>query len=171
MIHVSWDLQLEYIIGAAAVSRSWTGYLRTMLVRDGAPLPAFFTEIEVPGWPYTFDVLALVLLLLLSAIQASGIGKSARLNMGVVTISVTTLLIFIFGGIPEINPANYTPFMPFGMNGVLAGSAVIFFSYVGFDAVTSTAEELIQHGSVFAVDSTQSPHPRPSRPHLRFQIC
>ena len=154
---IGWDLVLEYAVGAATVSISWSGYVVSLLNEFGIRLPAQlvsspFEALKLPdgtmiqGWinlPAVFIVVAISILLMV------GIQESARANAVIVVIKVTVVLVFIGLGWLYINRANYHPFIPpnqgafgqFGWSGIMAGAGTIFFAYIGFDAVSTAAQE------------------------------
>jgi len=161
---IGWDLILEYMVGAAAVSVGWSSYLMgliqditgtkemsaTVKALTSAPL-AFDTETQtfavIPGaW---INLPAVLILAALTLLLVVGISESAKFNAAMVVIKVAVILIFIFSLISKVDPANYTPFFPenegkrekFGVTGMLTGATVVFFAYIGFDAVSTTAQE------------------------------
>jgi APA family basic amino acid/polyamine antiporter len=140
---IGWDLILEYAVGAGAVAVGWSGYLRVILDGLGVHLPAALTHApgSVPG--AIIDLPALLIVLVVSAVLYVGISESARLNSIIVAIKLTVIGIVIMVGAFYVQPSNWTPFFPFGWPGVMKGAAVIFFAYVGFDAVSTVAEEVI----------------------------
>lgn len=89
-----------------------------------------------------FNLPALVIMLLITTVLSFGVRESARANNVMVVIKVTVVLLFIFVGVRHVQPANWQPFMPFGMEGVFGAAAIVFFAFIGFDAVTSAAEEV-----------------------------
>jgi APA family basic amino acid/polyamine antiporter len=130
---IGWDLVLEYAVGAAAVAVGWSGYLRVILKGIGINLPAALTHSpgSTPGG--IIDLPALLIVLAVSGVLYVGISESARLNSIIVALK---LLFFV-------RPANWTPFAPLGWSGMMKGAAVIFFAYIGFDAVSTAAEEVV----------------------------
>jgi len=140
---IGWDLVLEYAVGAAAVAVGWSGYLRVILSGLGVQLPN--SLIHAPGSApgAIIDLPALLIVLLISAILYIGISESARINSIIVTIKlIVVVLVIVIGGF-YIRPANWSPFAPMGWGGVMKGAAVIFFAYIGFDAVSTAAEEVV----------------------------
>jgi APA family basic amino acid/polyamine antiporter len=141
---IGWDLILEYAVGAGAVAVGWSSYLRVILDGLGIHLPAALTHApgSFPG--AVVDLPALVIVLVVSAVLYIGISESARLNSIIVAIKLTVIAIVIAVGGFYVRPSNWSPFFPFGWPGVMRGAAVIFFAYVGFDAVSTAAEEVIE---------------------------
>jgi basic amino acid/polyamine antiporter, APA family len=140
---IGWDLVLEYAVGAAAVAVGWSGYLRVILAGLGVQLPG--SLIHAPGSApgAIVNLPALLIVLVISAILYIGISESARLNSIIVSIKlVVVVLVIVIGGF-YIKPANWSPFAPMGWGGVMKGAAVIFFAYIGFDAVSTAAEEVV----------------------------
>jgi APA family basic amino acid/polyamine antiporter len=154
---IGWDLVLEYAVGAATVSISWSGYVVSLLRDFGIVLPGQFLAgpfepVHVPGGPDIQGIVnlpAMFILVCISLLLMSGIKESARVNAVIVVIKLLVVVVFIFLGWRFINPANYTPFIPqnegefgrFGISGIMAGAGTIFFAYIGFDAVSTAAQE------------------------------
>ncbi|HJU12523.1 MAG TPA: amino acid permease [Candidatus Binataceae bacterium] len=138
---IGWDLVLEYAVGAAAVAVGWSGYLNVILRGMGIHLPEALTHAPAVGG--IVDLPALLIVLLISAVLYIGISESARLNSVIVVIKLCAIAVVIIGGLFFVRPANWSPFAPFGWSGVMKGAAVIFFAYIGFDAVSTAAEEVI----------------------------
>ena len=141
---IGWDLLLEYGLAAAAVSVGWSGYFQSLLAGFGIALPAALTAAPgaLPGVTTLINLPALVIMLLLTAMLGWGVRESARLNNIMVAIKVGVVLLFIIFGARHVQPANWQPYMPFGYHGMLSAAALVFFAFIGFDAVTSAAEEV-----------------------------
>ena len=141
---IGWDLLLEYGLAAAAVSVGWSGYFQSLLAGFGITLPAALTAAPgaLPGVTTFINLPALVIMLLLTAMLGWGVRESARLNNIMVAIKVGVVLLFIVFGARHVQPANWQPYMPFGYHGMLSAAALVFFAFIGFDAVTSAAEEV-----------------------------
>lgn len=141
---IGWDLLLEYGLAAAAVSVGWSGYFQSLLAGFGITLPAALTAAPgaLPGVTTFINLPALVIMLLLTAMLGWGVRESARLNNIMVAIKVSVVLLFIIFGARHVQPANWQPYMPFGYHGMLSAAALVFFAFIGFDAVTSAAEEV-----------------------------
>jgi basic amino acid/polyamine antiporter, APA family len=139
---IGWDLVLEYAVAAAAVAVGWSGYLNVILIGMGIHLPAALTHAPAAGHLLQIDLPALLIVLTMSAVLYIGISESARLNSIIVMVKLTAIAVVILVGMFYVRPANWTPYAPFGWNGVMRGAAIIFFAYIGFDAVSTAAEEV-----------------------------
>lgn len=138
---IGWDLILEYTVANAAVSIGWSGYIVSLLQSVGINLPpALVNPPGVNGG--IINLPAIFIIGLITTLLVRGVKESARLNNIIVGIKVTVVLLFIIIGVSHVNPANWRPFMPFGWSGVFQGAAIIFFAYIGFDAVSTAAEEV-----------------------------
>jgi len=140
---IGWDLVLEYAVGAAAVAVGWSGYLRVILAGLGLHLPDAITHAPGSAPGGIIDLPALLIVLVVTAVLYVGISESARVNSIIVAIKLAVIGLVIVVGIFYVRPANWTPFAPMGWPGVMKGAAVIFFAYIGFDAVSTAAEEVV----------------------------
>lgn len=155
---IGWDLILEYLFGASAVAVGWSGYIVSFLADFGIHLPATICESPFAygpsGWYMTGAIVnfpAVFIIALMTTLLVIGIKESAKFNNIIVLIKVIVILLFIGFGISYINTENWQPFIPentgvwgeYGWSGILAGAAVVFFAYVGFDAISTTAQEAI----------------------------
>jgi len=136
---IGWVLVLEYGVASAAVSIGWSGYLGNLFGSTGFYLPAELTR--APGDGGIMNLPAALIVMAVSTVLALGIRQGSRLNSGIVAIKLLVLALFIIVAVGHVNPANWHPFLPFGWHGVMAGAAYIFFAYIGFDAVSTAAEE------------------------------
>jgi basic amino acid/polyamine antiporter, APA family len=141
---IGWDLVLEYAVGSAAVAVGWSGYLNVILSGMGIHLPAALTHAPAAGSLMQLDLPALLIVLLISAVLYVGISESARLNSIIVGIKLFAVAVVIVVGAFYVKPVNWSPYAPLGWSGVMKGAAVIFFAYIGFDAVSTAAEEVVQ---------------------------
>lgn len=141
---IGWDLLLEYGLATSAVSVGWSGYFQSLIAGFGLHLPTALTAAPdaVPGVETFMNLPALLIMLVLTAMLSWGVRESARINSIMVVIKVGVVLLFIFVGARHVQPANWQPFMPFGMTGTMSAAALVFFAFIGFDAVTSAAEEV-----------------------------
>lgn len=138
---VGWDLLLEYTISVSAVSVGWSGYFNDFLKVIHLHLPDHLITGPYNGG--VFNSLAAFIILVLTLLLTWGVKSSARINAVMVCIKLFVIAVFIIIASSNINPANWTPFMPFGWKGVVEGASLIFFAYLGFDAVSTAAEEAI----------------------------
>lgn len=130
---IGWALVLELSFGAATVAIGWSGYLTSFLTESGIPLPESLSSVA--------NIPAILITLVMTFILSLGIKISSVVNIAVVILKVGVILIFVGAGLFNINFDNYTPFMPFGFDGVVTGAALVFFAYLGFDIVATTAQE------------------------------
>jgi APA family basic amino acid/polyamine antiporter len=155
---IGWDLILEYLFGASAVAVGWSGYVVSFLADFGIHLPSTLCDSPFKygpdGWYTTGAIInfpAVFIIAITTTLLVIGIKESAKFNNIIVLIKVIVILLFIGFGISYINTENWQPFIPentgtwgeFGWSGILAGAAVVFFAYVGFDAVSTTSQEAI----------------------------
>ncbi|CAH2777110.1 MAG: Uncharacterized amino acid permease YhdG [uncultured Paraburkholderia sp.] len=134
---IGWDLMLEYGLATSAVSVGWSGYLQSLLSGFGVSLP-----VALPGHETLFNLPAFLVMMAITALLSVGVRESARINNIMVAIKVTVVLLVIAVGVFHVTPANWHPFMPNGWNGVFGAAAVMFFAFIGFDSVSSAAEEV-----------------------------
>ncbi len=136
-----WNLILEYGVACVAVAIGWSGYFNNLLMLAGIELPHWATH--PPGGPDggLANIPAAIIVLLVTIVLVVGIKESARATGIIVCLKLAVIVFFIAVGTPAVDAANWTPFMPQGFAGVGAAAAIIFFAYIGFDAVSTTAEE------------------------------
>lgn len=141
---IGWDLLLEYGLATSTVAVGWSGYFQSLIAGFGLHLPDALTAAPgaVPGKETLFNLPALIIMLVLTAMLSLGVRESARVNNVMVVIKIGVVLLFILVGARHVQPANWQPFMPFGVSGVMSAAALVFFAFIGFDAVTSAAEEV-----------------------------
>lgn len=132
---VGWDLLLEYLIGVSTVSIGWSAYFNDLLHSLGIHINDY--------WIKEVNLLAVSIIAFLSLLLCIGVKTSTRANNFMVIIKLSVILLFILVSIPHVQPQNWHPFMPFGFSGVIQGASLIFFAYIGFDAVSTAAEECI----------------------------
>ena len=138
---IGWDLMLEYLVSASAVASGWSSTFIGLLKTMGVDLPKAITLTPLAGG--IIDLPAVVITMLITWVLFIGIRESARINNVIVIIKIAVILLFIFLGASHIDFANFRPFAPFGWKGIMAGAAIIFFAYIGFDAVSTAAEETV----------------------------
>lgn len=139
---LGWDMVLEYGLAASLVASGWSGYAQGLLTGFGLHVPAAFSSAFNPAKGTFVDVPAMIITLLLTFLLSRGVKESSRFTSALVFIKVAVILLFIVVGIKYVKPANWHPFMPFGLKGVASGAATAFLAYLGFDAVSTAAEEV-----------------------------
>jgi APA family basic amino acid/polyamine antiporter len=135
---IGWDLILEYAVGSMTVAIGWSGYMQRLLSGFGVELPTWMSAAPPVG---VINLPAVVIVLGIMVLLVVGVRESARFNAAMVAIKGAAVLFFIAAGATFVKPDNWSPFMPYGFSGVMAAAAVVFFAYIGFDAVSTTAEE------------------------------
>ena len=140
---IGWDLILEYMVGASLVAIGWSAYLVNLLENMGINPPHALTAAPFGENPGLFDLPAALIVLLLTWLLVRGIKESSRVNLIVVIIKVAVILFFIVLTVWYVKPENWKPFAPFGWGGIMTAAAIVFLAYVGFDAVSTTAEEAV----------------------------
>ena len=158
---IGWDLILEYAVGNVAVAISWGDYFTSLLRSFGVQLPMWLTTgyrtallspdptlhglldgaPHLAGVPVLINVPAFAIVALITWLLMLGVRESTTANNIMVTIKLLVLGLFIAVGLTHINPANYHPFAPNGFRGIHQGAAIVFFAYIGFDAISTAAEE------------------------------
>lgn len=167
---IGWDLILEYAVASATVAHGWSHYFQDFIGIFGLHLPGIFSRAPLDFDPVTgslvltgsmFDLPAVLIALAVTAVLVKGIRESAGFNTGMVIVKVAIVLLVIALGVQYVKPENWQPFAPFGFSGlsvfghtilgqtgpggapvgVLAGAAMIFFAYIGFDSISTHAEE------------------------------
>jgi len=154
---IGWDLILEYLFTSATVAVGWSGYVVSFLADFGINIPpalmsAPFDYVQDVGWVTTGSLInfpAVFIVLVVSALLVIGIKESVTINNLIVIVKLVVILLFIGFGLSYIDTSNWVPYVPentgkfgqFGWSGVLTGAAVIFFAYIGFDAVSTVAQE------------------------------
>jgi APA family basic amino acid/polyamine antiporter len=136
-----WNLILEYGVACVAVAIGWSGYFNNILKTVGVHLPVWATHAPGSAEGGMVNLPAAIIVLLVTAVLVLGVKESARATAVIVVIKLVVILFFIVVGVSSVEPANWSPFMPYGFQGVGAAAAIVFFAYVGFDAVSTTAEE------------------------------
>jgi APA family basic amino acid/polyamine antiporter len=139
---VGWGLILEYALGAATVAIGWSGYFTDFLAATfGHPvIPKAFTTNPFDGG--IINIPAAVIILIITALLIRGTGESDVVNKVIVAVKLAIVAFFIVIGVGHVNPANWHPFTPFGGWGIVNGAGLVFFAYIGFDAVSTSAEEV-----------------------------
>src|SRR5499427_1493671 len=153
---IGWDLIIEYAVGNVAVAISWANYFKTLVSGFGITIPDWIstdyrTAAKIPGLlgsaphifgvPIVFNILAFGIVAAITIVLVIGIRESATMNTTMVILKLIVLGFFVAVGWHYIKGENFRPFMPNGWAGVQAGAAIVFFAYIGFDAVSTVAEE------------------------------
>lgn len=139
---IGWDLMLEYLLATSAVATGWSAYFQSLLQGFGINLPAAISSAPGAGKGGFVDLPAVLIIFIITALLARGIKESARANNIMVFIKLAVIVAFIVAGVGYVKPENWTPFAPFGFDGIVTGAATVFFAYIGFDAVSTAAEEV-----------------------------
>ncbi|MEW5976618.1 MAG: amino acid permease [Acidobacteriota bacterium] len=153
---IGWDLIIEYAVGNVAVAVSWSGYLREFLRGFGIEFPGWLStdyrtahqsaEIlahapTLLGIPIVVNLPAILIVAAVTVVLVLGVKESSNLNTAMVAVKLVVIIGFILAGCLYVKPENWHPFAPNGWSGIATGAALIFFSYIGFDAISTTAEE------------------------------
>jgi len=138
---IGWDLILEYAVGSMTVAVGWSGYFQRILAGFNVHLPAWMSASPDPSAGTVVNLPAILIVIGIMVLLVVGVRESARFNAAMVTVKLAAVAFFILVGFSYVKPANWSPFMPYGFSGVMTGAAVVFFAYIGFDAVSTTAEE------------------------------
>jgi APA family basic amino acid/polyamine antiporter len=158
---IGWDLILEYAVGNIAVAVAWGGYFNSLLSGFGIELPRWLTHgyravilssdpavrslldtaPHVAGIPVLVNIPAFAIVMLITWVLLLGVRESARVNNVMVVVKLLVLGLFVAVGAMHIDTANYVPFAPNGWTGIHQGAAIVFFAYIGFDAISTAAEE------------------------------
>ena len=162
---IGWDLILEYAVGNMAVAVSWSQYFLKLCATFGLKFPLWavtdyktaqtvlskggdalkdFSSTTLPtiaGHAFAVNLPAFIIVMLVTMLLVYGVRESAHANTGIVILKVAVVIFFIALGAFHLHPANWVPFAPSGFSGVMSGAAIVFFAYIGFDAVSTAAEE------------------------------
>lgn len=158
---IGWDLILEYAVGNIAVAVAWSGYFNSLLTGFGINLPDWMTHgaravhlsadpavkaiadtaPHIFGLPILVNIPAFLIVAFITWLLLLGVKESARANNIMVVVKLLVLALFVIVGSMNIDTANYTPFAPNGWRGIHQGAAIVFFAYIGFDAISTAAEE------------------------------
>lgn len=139
---MGWALILEYMLAVATVAAGWSSYFTSFIKPFGVTIPKAFSGPFNPKGGVYFDLVAVVVIILISLLLAHGLKSSIKINNLAVIIKISIILIFIFVGLQFIKPANYHPFLPYKFSGVFRGATTVFFAFLGFDVVSSSAAEV-----------------------------
>lgn len=136
---VGWNLILEYTVTSSAVAVGWSGYVVGLFASAGLILPHELVVSPADGG--IFNLPAVLITLFLSFLLVRGTKESVKLNRILVFVKLGAIFLFLVLAAPHVDATNWEPFLPFGYSGVVSGAAIVFFAYIGFDAVATTAEE------------------------------
>ncbi|MGZ4816093.1 MAG: amino acid permease, partial [Terriglobales bacterium] len=141
---IGWDLILEYAVSNVAVAVGFSGYLKAQLATFGLVIPDKWSTSVIAGSHWTgayFNVPAFLVVMILTVLLVRGVRESAETNNIMVVVKLGAIITFLVVGGMLVHPKNWHPFMPSGLGGVITGGAIIFFTYIGFDSVSTAAEE------------------------------
>jgi APA family basic amino acid/polyamine antiporter len=141
---IGWDLILEYAVSNMAVAVGFSAYINSLLSGLGLHLSNRWTTptySPMTGWTTHYNLAGFIIVMLLTVLLVVGIRESAGANTVMVAIKLAAILAFVYFGAHFIKPVNWKPYMPNGWQGVLTGGAIVFFAYIGFDSVSTAAEE------------------------------
>ncbi|ASL79146.1 amino acid permease [Lactiplantibacillus plantarum] len=139
---IGWALVLEYVLAVATVAVGWAAYFNSFIAGFGLKVPKAITGSFDPAHGTYINVVAILIVCLIAWIIDTGLKTSIRLNNIIVVVKLAIIVLFLLVGSFYVKPSNWTPFAPFGGTGILKGAAVVFFAYLGFDAVSSSAAEV-----------------------------
>ena len=180
---IGWDLVLEYLVGAAAVSVGWSSYVVSLFERSfHVQVSPLWTRASLEFDPVArhfittgsyVNLPAVMIVLAITGLLTIGIRESALFNSVAVVVKVAVVVVFIFAGVGFVNPSNWNPFIPantgtfgqYGVSGVLQGATTVFFSYIGFDAVSTAAQVCSDAQSVVVPAVTGFTHMSLSHAH------
>lgn len=138
---IGWNLLLEYVMSVGTVAIGWSGYVNNLLQSLHIYLPAAITKNPFEGG--VINLPAILIIAALTMLLCIGVKQSARFNAVIVFIKLVTIAVFIAFAIPNVEVKNWSDFLPFGWTGVVNGAALVFFAYIGFDALSTAVEEAL----------------------------
>ena len=141
---VGWNIILGYLVAAGAVAMGWGAYFGELLRSLGVELPPALTHPPAQGG--VINLPAALFSLAVAGLVTAGTRESAAVNKLVVLVKLAVVVLFVLVGAWHVDPANWRPFLPYGYAGIMSGAAIIFFAYIGFDAVATAAEEARRPG-------------------------
>ena len=136
---VGWNLVLEYTVTCSTVASGWSGYVAGLLASGGVDLPVAFTKVPEDGG--IINLPAIFITMFLCILLVRGTKETVMINRILVFVKLAVIAIFFVIATPHVDPTNWDPFLPFGYQGIASGAAIVFFAYIGFDAVATSAEE------------------------------
>lgn len=139
---LGWALILEYMLAVAAVAAGWSSYFQSFLAPFNIKLPAAFVSSFNPSKGTYIDIIAIIVVLLITFLLSHGMKDSAKINNFAVIVKIAIIILFIIVGANFIKLTNYQPFLPYHFSGVIKGATTVFFAFLGFDCVSSSAAEV-----------------------------
>jgi len=148
---IGWDLILEYVLAISAVATGWSSYFQSLLAGFNVVLPASISSAPGLHQGGYVDLPAMFIILAITVLVSKGVKESIKFNNLMVFVKLGIILLFIIVGIWYVKPTNWTPFMPFGFDGVITGAATVFFAYIGFDVIATASEEVKNPGKTMPI--------------------
>lgn len=139
---IGWDLILEYILAISAVATGWSAYFQSLIAGFGMQVPKMLASAPGMGEGGLVNLPAVLIILFITALVSRGVKESITFNNIMVFIKLGVILLFILTGISYVKPENWTPFAPFGLEGIVTSAATVFFAYIGFDVIATASEEV-----------------------------
>lgn len=139
---IGWALILEYMLSVATVAAGWSSYFSSFISPFGLKIPKAISGPMNLSHGVYFDLVSVLIILVISILLSQGMKNSIKINVVAVFIKIAIILIFIFVGVQFIKPSNYHPFLPYHFSGVIKGATTVFFAFLGFDVVSSSAAEV-----------------------------
>jgi basic amino acid/polyamine antiporter, APA family len=139
---IGWDLMLEYVLAISAVATGWSAYFQSLIAGFGLHVPAILSSSPGSDKGGIMDLPAIAIILFITALVSRGVKESTRFNNVMVFIKLAIILIFIVVGAVYVKPDNWTPFAPYGWQGIITSAATVFFAYIGFDVIATASEEV-----------------------------
>lgn len=136
---VGWNLILEYTVTCSTVAAGWSGYVVGLLASGGIELPVAFTKVPEEGGIINIPAIAITMFLCILLVR--GTKETVMVNRILVFVKLAVIALFFVLAVPNVDPMHWDPFLPYGVQGISAGAAIVFFAYIGFDAVATSAEE------------------------------
>lgn len=139
---IGWGLILEYMLSVATVASGWSAYLQSFLRSFGIVIPKAISANYNPSKGTYVDIIAILIVVFISWILTNNVKSSTKLNDIMVLVKIAIIIIFVVAGIFFVKPGNWNPFLPFGVHGIFKGASLVFFAYLGFDVIASSAGEV-----------------------------
>ncbi|KAB7672649.1 amino acid permease [Bacillus sp. B1-b2] len=148
---IGWDLMLEYVLAISAVATGWSAYFQSLIAGFNLHIPTVISSAPGVGKGGMIDLPAMLIILAITALVSKGVKESIKFNNIMVFVKLGIILLFIIVGAFYVKPENWTPFLPFGINGVFTGAATVFFAYIGFDVIATASEEVKNPGKTMPI--------------------